>query len=203
MKKKAKKSLTASQIEVVTLAVFLAGGDQLAVDTEDVAIRAHEIAPGRFSWRKYPDRINLELVRVYLSDAKKIHKGGMLLGSGRTGWSLTPTGHAWIRKRSKALLNEELVRSREDSKAGSIDEQRWRRERLRILETAAWKRWQNKEIDITPFEASEVFRIDSYSNGAMTQKKIARLRALFDEDPQIGPFIAHLENAVKERNTWP
>jgi hypothetical protein len=94
MKKRHKKTLThqLTQCEIVILAVHLLGGDQHAVDTEDVAIKAHELAPGRFSWRKYPEQINLELVRVYLSDAKKPEKGGLLLGSGRTGWSLTTHG---------------------------------------------------------------------------------------------------------------
>src|SRR5689334_18326851 len=66
------KSLTKlSQAEIVSLAVYRLGGAQRAVDTEDVAVEAHRIAPGRFSWKKYPDQINLELIRVFLSDAKK------------------------------------------------------------------------------------------------------------------------------------
>jgi len=48
--------------EIVTIAVFLLGGESHAVDTEDIAVKANEIAPGRFSWRKYPDQINIETV---------------------------------------------------------------------------------------------------------------------------------------------
>jgi len=99
MGKRHEKILTRqlTQREIVTLAVYLLGGDQHAVDTEDAAIKTHELAPGRFAWRKYPEQINLELVRVYLSDAKKPEKGDLLVGSGRTGWSLTKAGLNWAR----------------------------------------------------------------------------------------------------------
>lgn len=59
-----------TQAELVTVAVYLLGGELRKIDTEDTAMKAHEIAPGRFAWRKYPGQINLELVRVALSDAK-------------------------------------------------------------------------------------------------------------------------------------
>src|SRR5215472_10188888 len=100
MKKSQHKPLTwnPSQSEVVTLAVYLLGGGQRAIDTEDVAVEAHRLAPGRFTWTKYPDQINLELVRVYLSDAKKPEKGAMLLGSGRTGWRLSQRGLKWAKQ---------------------------------------------------------------------------------------------------------
>src|SRR5262249_29068086 len=83
MKKMPEKRLTSpSQAEIVTLAVYRLGGAQRAIDTEDAAVEAHRIAPGRFSWKKYPDQINLELIRVFLSDAKK---NKLVVGSGRTG----------------------------------------------------------------------------------------------------------------------
>ena len=81
-----------SNHEIVTLAAYLLGGDVRHVDTEDVAFKASELAPGRFAWRKYPDQINLEIIRVYLSDAKKLAKGGYLIRSGADGWLLTEKG---------------------------------------------------------------------------------------------------------------
>jgi hypothetical protein len=40
-----------SNHEIVTLAVYLLGGDTQHVDTEDIAVKANEIAPRRFTWR--------------------------------------------------------------------------------------------------------------------------------------------------------
>ena len=179
-----------SQVQVVTLAVFLEGGDQRAVDTEDVAVRANELAPGRFTWRKYPDQINLEIVRVYLSDAKSAQNGGLIVGSGRTGWSLTSAGLKWAREASKRLRGVDLSRSRNEGAGGSVDERRWRRERTRLLATPAWKRWaKDPRTRIDRKDAAEVFRIDSYAEGRMRTMKITRLRSLFAEDAEVLPFI--------------
>jgi hypothetical protein len=70
-----------SNIEIVTIAVYLLGGDSKYVDTEDIAFKANELAPGRFTWRKYPEQINIDNIRKRLSDAKSENKGGYLLGS--------------------------------------------------------------------------------------------------------------------------
>lgn len=55
-----------SNSETVLVAVYLLRGDSNSVDTEDVAVKANELAPGAFTWRKYRDQINLEIVRVVL-----------------------------------------------------------------------------------------------------------------------------------------
>ena len=41
-----------SNHEIVTLALYLLGGDTQYVDTEDIAVKANEVAPGRFTWRR-------------------------------------------------------------------------------------------------------------------------------------------------------
>jgi hypothetical protein len=200
MKKRQEKTLTKklAQYEIVTLAVYLLGGDQHAVDTEDAAIKAHELALGRFSWRKYPDQINLELVRVYLSDAKKPEKGKLLVGSGRTGWSLTKAGLNWAREAAQRSLGNDLTRSRAQSKAGSIDENRWRRERARIQLSPAWKHWMERNQRPSAREAAEVFRIDSYAVGPIREKKITRLLAMFDDDQEIAPFLNRMAELLAE-----
>jgi hypothetical protein len=57
--------------EIVTVALILFGGGTRSVDTEDIAVKANQIAPGRFAWRKYPDQINIDTVRKRLWDARK------------------------------------------------------------------------------------------------------------------------------------
>ena len=185
-----------SQFEVVTLAVFLLGGDQRPVDTEDVAVKAHELAPGRFAWRKYPDQINLELIRVFLSDAKKPKNGAMLDGSGDTGWSLTPAGLQWAKKAAEALPGKDLARRREDGRGGGVKEQRWRRERERILRTKAWEMWSSGNRDVSVRDAEDVFRIDAYAVGRMRNLKITRLRALFDEADQVQEFLKEMSSII-------
>ncbi len=200
MKKLPAKTLTPSysHSEIVTLAVYLLGGDQRAIDTEDVAVKAHELAPGRFCWKKYPEQINLELIRVYLSDAKKQDKGIMLSGSGRTGWRLTQNGLKWAQNAAKNAPTTDHSRGRSQSRAGSVDEQRWRRERARILGSDAWAIWDKGTREIPVPEAQTVFRIDSYAVGALRETKITRVLSMFSEDEELAPFLNHIASTLNE-----
>ena len=200
MKKEPEKILTKaySHSEIVTLAVFLLGGDQRAIDTEDVAVKAHDLAPGRFSWKKHPEQINLELIRVYLSDAKKQDKGTMLSGSGRAGWRLTQNGLKWAQDAAKNAPHTDLSRGRSQTRGGSVDEQRWRRERSRILVSNAWAMWDKGERAIPVPEAQMVFRIDSYAVGALRETKITRMLSMFSEDQELAPFLDHIASLLNE-----
>ena len=52
--------------DIIVLAVYLVGGRFRHVDLEDVAVKANEIAPGRFVWRKYKEQINIDIVNKRL-----------------------------------------------------------------------------------------------------------------------------------------
>lgn len=73
----------------VTRALYELGGADRPVDTEDIALRAHSLLEGAFTWRKYTQYINPDLVRIALVRAAKI---GLVTGSGRHGWRLTENG---------------------------------------------------------------------------------------------------------------
>jgi hypothetical protein len=201
MKKNTIKSLTKSppQVEIVTLAVFLLGGDQRSIDTEDIAVEAHRLAPGRFAWRKYPDQVNLELVRVYLSDAKKPSKGAWLEGSGKDGWSLTPAGLTWAKDHAGKIRGRDLRRERQDIRSGSVDERRWRRERTRITSSEAWARWRQGAGEISPREVADVFRIDSYADQRLRNLKVGRIRSMFEEDDELAPFLKRMADLIEPR----
>jgi|HubBroStandDraft_5_1064220.scaffolds.fasta_scaffold68653_2 hypothetical protein len=177
--------------ELAALALYVLGGGGRLVDTEDVAIQIHKIAPGRFSWRKYPDQINLELVRVALSDARKSESGSLVTGTGREGWSLTAAGQRWAEANAPRLVGQDLTKHRAERSAGSIDERRWQRERARMLATEAWRQW-NAARDgsaITAEAAADLFRIDRYVGGRAREIKINRLREMFAGDDDLAPFV--------------
>ena len=148
-------------------------------------MEANRLAPGQFSWKKYPDQINLELIRIFLVHARE---NKLVIGSGRSGWRLSQRGLKW----AEQVGGLASVRTRAQSRSGSIEEQRWRRERSRIVATRAWQLWTSGARDIPGAEAKLVFRIDSYARGELRETKITRLRAMFTDDQEVAPFLDHL-----------
>ena len=137
---------------------------------------------------------------MFLSDAK--NKNELVIGSGRTGWRLTQRGLKWAEQVSQTVGEFSSARTRAQSRSGSIDEQRWRRERSRIVATRAWQLWASGVRDIPAAEAKQVFRIDSYARGDLRETKLTRLRAMFSDDRELAPFLDHLiEDLNREATT--
>jgi hypothetical protein len=180
--------------EVVTLAVYLLGGEAKPVDTEDVAKKADEIAPGRFTWRKHQDQINLEMIRVYLSDAKKPAKGALVIGSGNTGWSLSEAGLAFARQHGEPAAGEDHGRS------GPLgrDRIKHQRERARLLTSGAYLKISRGQADqISRREAESFFRVDSYVRGDARKRRIASTVNTHGDDPELGPVIRELARMLE------
>jgi hypothetical protein len=180
--------------EIVTLAVYLLGGESHSVDTEDVAMKANEIAPGRFSWRKYPEQINIETVRKRLWDAVKPEKGGFILGSERIGWSLTSKGLNFAKQSVKSANLTDLSKKR-----FSLQEKQWRRaEKSRMLSTEAYIKFLSGGAEaVTVREAQMFFRIDDYVTGASRERKLSRILNAFADDPELGAAVRELAGKVR------
>lgn len=183
-----------SHTEVVALAVFELGGAEKSVDTEDIAIKANDLAPGRFCWQKYPDRINLEAVRKRLSDAKKPEHGSYVTGSPKKGWSLTHSGLKW----AKVVSDTYVVQSsdRRNPISGSVDINRYKREKRRLVGSEVWQLWLSRKEEITELHAKAVFRIDSYTTADTKTQKIDRLRKLMIEDAKITKFLDEISKLI-------
>jgi len=189
----AKKRVTdLSNSEIVVIAAFRAGAAALQVDTEDIAVKANEIAPGRFRWKKYPDQINIDTVRKRLWDARKC---GHLVGSERDGWLLTEMGAAFARKYRRSLGAEKTTRL-------SLNERKWRRmEKARLLATDAYMKFKSGQVSsITAREAQGFFRIDAYVSSSAIENKVLRLLNAFSDDREVGPAVKHLAALVRGKD---
>jgi len=181
-----------SNSEIVVIAALRVGAAATHVDTEDIAVKANEVGPGRFTWKKYPDQINIDAVRKRLWDARK---RGHLVGSERDGWLLTETGAAFARKYRRTLGAEKTTRL-------SLNERKWRRlEKARLLTTAAHLKFRSGEMScITAREAQGFFRIDAYVSNSAIENKILRLLNAFGDDHEIGPTVKHVAGLVRGRD---
>lgn len=199
MATKARKGRSSAQLanhEVVVLAAYLVGGRFRRVDTEDVAVKASEIAPGRFTWRKYRDQINMEHVRVFLSVAKKPKYGAYLIGSGNEGWLLTEAGVDFAQRHVGTLNNMDLSRVRLKAK-----EKVWAaRERHRMLASEAYRKFADGCLNtVTAQEAERFFRLDEYVVGKARQARLQRVINFFGDDPDLGSAIQALAEMVRGR----
>lgn len=181
--------------DLVTLALFQLGGADHVVDTEDVAMRVAKLAPGRFAWRKYPEQVDLEHVRVVLSDAKKARCGTLVSGTGKTGWGLTQAG---LKRATE--LDQRAPAAAAPPRAGRYSpETAWvSRERARLLSTAAFGKATAGQ-PLTPRDAEQFFRVDEYVSESARQQRVVRLLAAFASDPGLVGVIRrvadHLEGA--------
>lgn len=110
-----------SDKDIVIYALYLLGGWQKRVHTEDIALRCYEFAPSKFSWVKYPQYPDLAPARFALEKAKRPEHGALVKGEserkrtrkkGIGGWMLTERGIQWVesnKSRIERYLDEHLT----------------------------------------------------------------------------------------------
>jgi hypothetical protein len=188
MRTAAKELESVSAVEIVTVVVYLIGGKTRSVHTEDVAIKANEMAPGRFVWRKFPEHIDLQAVRFALENAKRDHCG-YLIGTGNEGWMLTKSGLEFSIQNAKRFEDADLTCQR----LSETDKKWLRRERARMLSSDAFAKISDgRESEVTTQEAASFFRIDEYVTGKARERKITRIMNAFHEDPELGTAVTKL-----------
>ena len=185
-----------SNIEIVTLATYLLGGASNYIDTEDVAMKVNQLAPGRFTWRKYRDQINIEKVRTSLSDAKKAKNGAYILGTHIKGWLLSEDGLKFSEHRVADLEGADI--SREPM---SNNERLWRnREKKRMLFSYAYEIAKIKGIGfVTHQDAEEFFNVNDYVVGKARERKLVRILNTFGNDTDLGWVINALAEKVRKK----
>ena len=185
-----------SNNEIVTLAIYLLGGKSESVDIEDVAMKASELAPGRFAWRKYPNHINIFTVASALSDARKAKNGRYVLGSIQKGWLLTEQGLKFAHANVDDLNQADLAR-----KPQQINERQWqRKERVRMLADPAFAKFSTGSAgSITLQEAESFFRLNDYVVGKARERKVVRILNTFADDPELGELVKELVKRIEMR----
>lgn len=193
MSKATEKPREFSNVEIVTLALYLIGGESQNCDVEDVAVKSHELAAERFSWNKYPQQIRLDRVNKRLYDARNAN---YLTGSDKSGWLLTENG---------VRLAKELLETADFADFGkkslTLKEKQWLRgEKVRLLASEAFQKAQSEGINaVTRHEAEAFFRIDAYVAGEARSRKIHRVVNNFGDDAVLGEIVTALAARLEEK----
>lgn len=96
--------------EVATLALYALGGASARQDSEDIAIKCHELSPARFGWTKHRHLPDKDAAGQALTDARRTRAdgvretdNGLITGSPDDGWVLTPDGVTWCAEHAGLL----------------------------------------------------------------------------------------------------
>jgi len=181
--------------ELAAAACFLEGGARKLVHTEDLAVRAFQLAPQRFCWKKYPERIDLDIARVSLTDAAKVKNGALVQGSKDSGWSLTQAGIKWVdqaRKRLPKLFQGEAILDpdRRSTQAVAAD-----REAERLRQSDAYQKWQSgRPGDLTVYDFFKATRTSEYLPTAQMNLRRTQLVQLVAGEAELVRFVDDLFN---------
>jgi len=104
-----------SNKDIALYALYILGGWQKRVHTEDIALKCYELAPSKFSWVKYPHIPSDSTTRYALEPLEKQKYGALVKGESerkRTlksigGWMLTSNGVEWV-EANKGRIEEYL-----------------------------------------------------------------------------------------------
>lgn len=195
MTKATKAAPTLPQSDVVVIAAYLLGADSKRIDTEDIAVKAHELAPGMFTWKKYKDQIDRELIYKHLWDLTKADKSGeYVVGAKNDGWMLTVAGTDFARKAVASLkgVPPAVKKKKEEPWVG--------RERARMLAEAAYAKFADgKQGEITLIDAEKFFRLDDYVIGDARERKMRQAENAFHDDPDLGPVVAIASQLLRSK----
>lgn len=197
--------------ELVVFALAMRGGATHKVHTEDIALKCHELFPGSFSWTKYPEIPDKDIVRVALTDARKQVFGALVDGRAGTkrgqsaktkrepvadGWILTEPGLTFLKEHESELTN--LARS----KGQKDHRQVVRKEMRRIRQHQLYEVFQG---DRDGFRApigqlADLLRCRVDAEQRVWDNRFEKLRlvAAASEDDEFAEFVAMLELSYDE-----
>jgi hypothetical protein len=191
------KKTELSNLEIVVVAVARLGGETQSIHVEDIAVEAYNLAPGKFAWHKYPEHIDLDLVRRTLTNAAA-KSSPLILGSVRKGWMLSQYGIQWIEKNTQNL--PALSGYRRGSVSDAIEI-----EKARLRETRAWQKYKSGLVDqINLNDFFEFVRINEYFSDVKRRERFNIVASAVDSDPELAPFWQLLQqrfpNEMEKQN---
>ena len=190
--------------QLVVYVLSLLGGESKSVHTEDIALKCHELFSDSFSWTKYPDRPDKEVVRTGLMDARKEKHGQLVKGrSGREvhkvadGWMLTEGGIEWLKKNH--IKFEALAGS------GELKEHRQKllQQLTRLKQHGLYKKFLAERERFSPSigELADMLRCRVDADPTVWQRRLESVskKARAAEQSEIVEFIEICETAYSQQ----
>ena len=198
--------------ELVVYVLGKLGGSFKSIHTEDIASKAHELFPDAFSWTKYTNLPDKDIVRVALTDARKERYGALVEGrSGQAGghpsktnrartpdgWILTDSGIEWFNRKANSLAKDTDARMLSDHRQNAL------RRLRRVLNHPVFRDYEQKLDSFDPSlgdMASLVrCRVDAPEDVWESRFESLKRDAMASDRKGLGEFIAKCRKAYRVR----
>lgn len=174
-----------SNKRLVLLALYELGGAERAIDTEDLAMKIAGLAPGRFTWKKYPEQIDLEAIRLVAKDMLRADPQ-LVSGGMRNGWMLTPAGMEWCKRE----IGPNGAQPVEQAPSG---------QQAVLMATEAYQKFSNNRQDeITIHDARRFLRVDEYTSVRRRKERIQAVSNTAAGNDKLCALIEHLRSGFPE-----
>jgi hypothetical protein len=170
-----------TRVDVVVLAMLRLGGDSKGLDMEDIAVECHKESPKTFSWRKYPEQINMLLVANAIQDAKRVRNGALVSGGQHQGWRLTVAGQEYAQK--MVVVNAKPTDPISVPGFRGAEGKRIKQEYSRTLQSDAFSEWSSGD-EISESAMNSLLKINAYTSDELLEIKktrLARCRGITEE----------------------
>ena len=175
-----------SNQEIVTVAIYALGSGIGTFDIETIAVKADEMAPGRFRWKTRPDLISDSNTWDALSNARK--KGYILQQAAQKNtdsYLLTEIGIKFSEKNISKIKNFDQSKMRIP-----VSKEIYENTKNRLIVTEAYQKAKNsKENEISTREFNQFFRLNDYMKNSQKVEKIQKIKNLFIQDKEFTKVI--------------
>ncbi len=181
-----------SNPEILTLVVYSLDGTITPVDLEDAAIEAFKLAPKKFSWIKYDDRIDLRVVEYALRAACRPSMK-YLKGSNKHGYMVTQAGLKWVEN-----YDEEKQMSTTSRKLSPSD--LILKEQIRLRNTHAYQKFRGgKKEEITLIDFREFTRVNDYFPEHIRKQRYAKIDNAVKDDVNLKNVWRFIKTKFEEK----
>lgn len=186
-----------SNTDIVLVVLEELGGADRTIHTEYIAEAAWQQVPARFSWPRLQTYPDLDAVDVTLRAAKK--NDGLVAGSKRGGWMLTPAGIARVQKRAAAVrgfVEQQGQAGRTDNRRerGGADSSSARRLAQLRESAAARKDTQDDRDAITVYDFLAFFNVNQYMPTQKYQANRQSIENLVRDDSGLRSLTEYLHH---------
>jgi hypothetical protein len=181
--------MTVSNNDLFLYALYRLGGAGKYVDVEDVFMEMWQLAPSRFSWRKYKQP-NYKLLSQTIWDLKRHDGSDLLLGEGYSR-QLSASGVQWIEQRLP-----ELSEATESTESAVSNKRPSQKVVVNLEKSTAYLQFQEDDkSELDKNQVASAFRCSPDAPRSVWRERLETLRsAATDADrPEVLRFLDHLE----------